>query len=165
MDIEGNCYAIELLKADHDKVRAAFREYATLEANELALKGELVNTICSDLINHATVEEEFFYPAIQQGSEEARELIFRALDEHANAKALIVQLQQLSPEDDGFDTTVLELSEQIELHVDEEEHEIFPLAGAVDLAVLGKYMAERKMELERDFNTHQSKRQKAFASN
>jgi hypothetical protein len=48
------------------------------------------------------VEEEFFYPMIQQESDEARQLIFRALDEHAGAKALITQLQKLVPEDDNL---------------------------------------------------------------
>ena len=92
MTTESNRYAIELLKADHEKVKAAFKQFKTLESKDFALKKELIEEICSDLKKHAMVEEEFFYPAIQQGSEEARDLIFIALDEHANAKDLIEQL-------------------------------------------------------------------------
>jgi iron-sulfur cluster repair protein YtfE (RIC family) len=141
--------AIELLRADHEKVRAAFQEYEELESDDYSSKQGLIDTICADLTKHAMVEEELFYPAVQQGSDEAGQMINKALDEHAGAKALIAEIQELSPDDDKFNGLVQELSEQIELHVYEEENEIFPLAEEmeIDLKALGQEMAERKEEL------------------
>lgn len=141
--------AIELLKADHDKVREAFEEYEQLENNDYTSKQTLIDKICSDITQHAIVEEELFYPAVSKGSEEAREIIYRALNDHTSVKDLIAEIQDLSPKDDKFDLKVQELYEQIELHVYEEESEIFPLADdlEIDLIVLGHYMADRKVEL------------------
>jgi iron-sulfur cluster repair protein YtfE (RIC family) len=141
--------AIELLRADHEKVRSAFQEYEELEKDDYSSKQALIDTICADLTKHAIVEEELFYPAIHQGSDEAGQMINKALDEHAGAKALIAEIQELSPDDDKFDGLIQELSEQIELHVYEEENDIFPLAEEmeIDLEALGQEIAERKEEL------------------
>ena len=106
--------AIELLKNDHSHVKAAFKEYETLENKDYASKKKLADSICSDLFKHTIIEEEIFYPAVQNGSKEAQDLIDEALVEHASAKELIAQIQVMTPEDDLFDARVKVLSEQIE---------------------------------------------------
>jgi hypothetical protein len=51
-----------------------------------------------------------------------------ALVEHAGAKQLIAQLEDMEPGDDLYDAKVTVLREQIEHHVKEEESEMFPEA-------------------------------------
>lgn len=56
--------ALELLKKDHDSVRTLFGRY------DKALTGSperetLIQNICHDLEMHAAIEEELFYPALQ----------------------------------------------------------------------------------------------------
>ena len=141
--------AIELLKNDHSQVKAAFKEYETLGSKAYSSKKELADSICSDLIKHTIIEEEIFYPAVQNGSKEAQDLIDEALVEHASAKELIAQIQAMAPEDDLFDARVKVLSEQIEHHVKEEEEEMFPLAKKLKLNLvdLGEQMAARKTQI------------------
>jgi iron-sulfur cluster repair protein YtfE (RIC family) len=141
--------AIELLKNDHSQVKAAFKEYETFASKAYASKKELADSICSDLVKHTILEEEIFYPAVQNGSKEAQDLIDEALVEHASAKELIAQIQAMAPEDDLFDARVKVLSEQIEHHVKEEEEEIFPFAKKLKLNLvdLGVQMAARKTQI------------------
>jgi hemerythrin-like domain-containing protein len=76
-------------------------------------------------------------------------MVDEAIVEHASAKDLIKQLQEMQPDDDLYDAKVKVLSEQIEHHVEEEEKEMFPKAkkAGLDLLALGQEMALRKQEL------------------
>ncbi len=140
--------AIELLKSDHDQVKAAFKEFDALGSKAYASKKKLADSICFDLVKHTVIEEEIFYPAVQNGSKEAQDLIDEALVEHASAKVLIAQIQGMAPEEELFDARVKVLSEQIEHHVKEEEEEMFPLARKMKLNLieLGQQMAARKLQ-------------------
>ena len=139
--------AIELLKGDNAKVKAAFKEFDALGSKAYAAKKKLADSICSDLVKHTHIEEEIFYPAVQNGSKEAQDLIDEALVEHASAKELIAQIQAMAPEENLFDARAKVLSEQIEHHVKEEE--MFPLAKKMklNLVQLGEQMAARKIQL------------------
>jgi hemerythrin superfamily protein len=97
------------------------------------------------LTRHASAEEEIFYPAVRKAVKEGGDLVDEATVEHASAKDLIAQIQQMSAEDDLFDAKVKVLSEQIEHHVKEEEEEMFPKArkSSLDLAALGEQIAAR----------------------
>ena len=56
--------AIELLKADHARVKALFRQCEGAEAQP-AQQRELAEQIFTELEVHATLEEELFYPALR----------------------------------------------------------------------------------------------------
>jgi hypothetical protein len=76
-------------------------------------------------------------------------MVDEAVVEHASAKDLIQQLQEMDADDDLYDAKVKVLGEQIEHHVGEEEKEMFPKAqkSGLDLVALGQEMAQRKQEL------------------
>lgn len=143
--------AVAMLTADHKKVKALFKQYAKLkeEEGDEAEKGEIVATICQELTVHASIEEEIFYPAVREVLEDP-DLMDEALVEHAGAKDLIAQLEEMNPGDELYDAKVTVLGEQIDHHVEEEEGEMFPKArkAEIDLQELGAQMAERKEELE-----------------
>ncbi len=141
--------AIAMLIADHQEVKAMFKQYEGLGERARAGKKKLADQICGALLVHATLEEEIFYPAVREASGDAEDMVDEAVVEHASAKDLIAQLQEMDPEDDLYDAKVKVLSEQIEHHVGEEEGEMFPKArkSGLDLVALGEEMAQRKDEL------------------
>jgi hemerythrin superfamily protein len=141
--------AIAMLTAEHREVKAMFEQYEGLGERAMASKKKIADRICAALTLHAAIEEEIFYPAMRAASKEAADLLDEALVEHAGAKDLIAQLQEMDPEDDLYDAKVKVLGEQIEHHVGEEEGEMFPKAkkAGLDLVALGNEMAMRKDEL------------------
>lgn len=143
--------AIALLKADHAAVKELFKEYNQLceGDGEETDKGEVATRICQELTVHATIEEEIFYPALREALDD-QDLLDEAEVEHASAKDLIAQLEQMEPGDNLYDAKVIVLGEYIDHHVKEEEGEMFPKAkkSGVDLTALGAEMATRQQELK-----------------
>ena len=148
--------ALGRLKADHDKVKALFRAFATLKAedNENGRKAELVNQICYELTLHSMLEEEIFYPALRRSIDDD-ELLDEADIEHAGARELIGQLEIMAPGEDHFDATVTVLGEEVEHHIDKEEIELFEAArnAGINLDELGAQLAARKDELAEDLSS------------
>ena len=149
--------AFELLKADHQKVKGLFKQFMQLKKNEGsgAEKTEVVNEICEELKIHTQIEEELFYPAVREAIStdeggEGEALMDEALVEHAGAKDLIAQLEEMDRDDELYDAKVTVLSEQVDHHVKEEEGEMFPKAkrAKLDTQSLGAQMAARKLELK-----------------
>ena len=141
--------AVAMLTAEHREVKAMFEQYEKLGDRANAGKKKLADQICTALTLHAAIEEEIFYPALREASKEAADLLDEALVEHAGAKDLIAQLQEMDPEDDLYDAKVKVLGEQIDHHVGEEEGEMFKTAkkAGLDMVALGTEMAQRKEEL------------------
>ena len=142
--------AITLLTADHAKVKKLFKEFDDLKEEDGSAedKSALVTQICNELKVHAEIEEEIFYPAVRKAIDDG-DLMDEALVEHAGAKELIAQLEDMSPDDDLYDAKVTVLGEQIQHHVKEEEGQMFPKAkkAKIDGALLGVQMTERKAKL------------------
>ena len=141
--------AIALLTADHREVHEMFEQFDQLGDRARATKEKLKEKICKALIAHTTIEEEIFYPAVREQIEDGEDMVDEATVEHAAAKDLIQQLQEMDPDDELFDAKVKVLGEQIDHHVEEEEKEMFPKVkkSGLDLLALGQEMAMRKQEL------------------
>ena len=143
--------AIALLKADHRQVEEWFGQFE--KARDDHRKQTLADKICGALKIHTTIEEEIFYPAFLEATED-RDLHHEAEVEHAGAKKLIAEIEAIGPEDEYYDAKVKVLSEMIKHHVKEEEQPggMFAEArkSAMDLKALGERMEARKSELEDD---------------
>ena len=144
--------AIAVLKADHRLVEQWFSQFD--KARDEARRQELATSICSALKVHATIEEEIFYPAFFEATED-RDVHHEAIIEHDGAKKLIAEIEASGPDDDYFDAKVTVLGELIRHHVKEEEREMFPEArkSGMDLAALGEQLMARKAELEGEMGT------------
>ena len=140
--------AISLLKADHRQVEQWFEAFEKTKSD--AKKQDLAARICQALKVHATIEEEIFYPAFLEATED-KDMHHEAEVEHAGAKNLIAQIEKSGPDDDYFDAKVKVLSEMIKHHVKEEEQRGGMFAEAkqsdMDLAALGARLASRKQQL------------------
>ena len=144
---------VQLLKADHDKVKKMFKEFERLNEDEADEEAEqLAKQICNELTVHATIEEEIFYPEVR-GAIDDEDLVDEAEVEHQTAKDLIAQIESMSSSDDKFAAKVTVLGEYIHHHVKEEEGEMFTKAkkAKMDLAELGERMLARKQELMSEF--------------
>jgi hemerythrin superfamily protein len=120
--------AIQLLTADHDKVRLLFREYKKLMDLDAdgSQRGPVAAKICHELTGHAEIEEEIFYPAARKAmAEDAEECMDHADVEHQSIKRLIADIQGGNPDDEHFDARVHVLQEYVAHHVCEEENEMF----------------------------------------
>ena len=141
--------AIALLKADHREVEDLFEQF--VKARDDGRKQDLATQICTALKVHTQIEEEIFYPAFLEATEDT-DLHHEAEIEHDGAKQLIAKIEASSPDDDYFDSMVSVLSEMIKHHVKEEEQAGGMFAEArksdMDLDQLGEQMAQRKSELE-----------------
>ena len=140
--------AIALLKADHRKVEELFEKFE--DAKSASAKKALTQEICTELMIHATIEEEIFYPACKGKVEE--DLMDDSYVEHDGAKVMIAELLAGSPDDEFYDAKMTVLSEEIKHHVKEEEKPgegVFSQArdGEVDMDELGERLAARKEEL------------------
>jgi hemerythrin superfamily protein len=141
--------AIQMLVTDHKTVKDLFAQFQKMrEDGSDDEKSAIVQEICNALTVHAEIEEQIFYPAVREAIEDS-DLMDEALVEHAGAKSLIAQLQEMDPEDDLYDAKVTVLGEQIAHHVEEEEGVMFPKAtkAKIDTAALGAAMLERKTAL------------------
>lgn len=115
--------ALELLKEQHDEVDKLFKRYERLGDSADGERRELFIMIADRLSAHATIEEQFFYPAVKAARTE--EKLLEALEEHLAVKRIIADLLDLEPDDETFDAKMKVLQENVEHHVEEEEGELF----------------------------------------
>ena len=146
--------AIELLKADHKKVRALLTELAETTSRATKTRSELLGKIKKEIEVHSAIEEEIFYPAFDAAAktEEDRRMVPEALAEHkAAGDVTLPDLLVSDVNSDEFGGRSKVLKELIEHHAGEEEKEMFPrareLLGKEVLVDLGDRMARRKLEL------------------
>jgi hemerythrin-like domain-containing protein len=141
--------AIDMLTADHDKVKSLFKQFEDLGQRAFTSKKKIADQICDALTLHTKIEEKLFYPAVRAaiGNEE---LMDEAKVEHAAAKQLITQISSMDPGDDLYDAKLKVLSEQVAHHIEEEEGEIFPAArdSELDLNELGAKMQALQEKLK-----------------
>ena len=151
----GSADALDLLRADHDRVRDLFREFDQLKGSDEddERKAELVDEICYALTLHTMIEEEIFYPAVRAATDDS-DLMDEADIEHAGARELIGQLEVMYPGDDHFDATVTVLGEEVTHHIEKEEAAMFAAArhSGIDLNALGEQLAARKDALDDDLS-------------
>lgn len=140
--------AITLLKNDHRTVEQLFKSYE--EAQATSAKSDLARQICMELIIHAHLEEQIFYPACRENGVED-DALDEAQVEHDGAKVMIADLLDGSPDDHYYDAKVKVLKEYIRHHVNEEEKldGIFAKArqASLDLDELGTQLKSMKDEL------------------
>ena len=143
---------LALLAADHAEVRAAFDAFDDMgeDEDQSPEREALAERICRMLAVHATIEEEFFYPAARKAGVDP-DLLDEAKVEHASAKTLIAELEAAGAGDRLYDAKVKVLGEYIRHHVEEEEGELFPQCRrtGMDLHGIVMPMATRRAELMR----------------
>ena len=141
--------AFNLLKSDHEKVAGILTSIE--ETTERAAKGreELFARLKQELDLHAKIEEEIFYPALEE-SDETREVTLEAYEEHRLVKQLLAELEMEPKDTEEWTAKFTVLKENIEHHVEEEEGEMFKNARKVlsedEIEELGNRLQEAKKQ-------------------
>jgi hemerythrin-like domain-containing protein len=143
---------IVMLQADHRRVEALF---ARIAFSSDAQRAQLVQQLLTALRVHMELEETQVYPLLR--SEVDADLAEEAEIEHQLARDGLAQLEELTPDEPGFDAALAMVMAGIEHHVVEEENDAFPRLvshlGAERLAELATQLIARRADLaEREFN-------------
>ena len=141
--------AFELLKKDHEKVSGIFEKLDTTTERGVKTREELFTQLKNELDVHAQIEEQIFYPALEE-ADETHEITLEAFEEHAIVKQLLAELEELSKDDETWGAKLKVLKENVEHHVEEEEGEMFTGARKVlsseQIEALGARMEAAKKE-------------------
>jgi nitrite reductase/ring-hydroxylating ferredoxin subunit/hemerythrin superfamily protein len=145
--------AIALLKEDHKKVKGLLSKLD--KARQGDRREDLFGQIEQELLVHARLEEELFYPKFKQavgdGHKDVR-MYLEAHEEHEIAERIAAEIREHDdPGSDEYAAKCKVLKDLIEHHIKEEEDDLFPSArkaiGRDDLLVLGEDMRQRKEEM------------------
>jgi hemerythrin superfamily protein len=143
--------ALELLTADHNRVRGLFTRFKAAEDSDDAQAAQLAETIFEELDVHTNIEEQIFYPTVTKISEEIHELVTEGIEEHHVVDTLMGEVKGLSPSDEEWAAKMKVLIENVEHHAEEEEQELFPMIRkAIDddaRTELGRQLEARKTAL------------------
>ena len=142
--------AIVLLKNDHKEVEKLFKQFEKLGAGAGTSKRKLVDQIIEALSKHASIEEQYFYPAVREQAADIEADVLEGLEEHHIVKWTLSELQDLPVEDERFDAKVTVLMESVRHHVEEEEQDMFPKVreamGRKALTELGDTLEKAKAQ-------------------
>jgi Hemerythrin HHE cation binding domain len=140
--------AIGLLTADHRQVAEWFEQFESTRSGDR--KQRLADQLCQALRIHTQIEEEIFYPAFLEATDD-EDIHHEAEIEHEGAKRLIADIEAVGPDDEYYDARVTVLAEMIKHHVKEEEKRDGMFSRArkadMDLVGLGRQLQARKAEL------------------
>ena len=148
--------AIDLLKADHAKVKDILSQLSDSTERALKKRVELLGKLEMEISIHTRLEEEILYPAFKAaGSKEQDVMYFEAKEEHRTVDSLVLpDLKLTDPGTPEFSGRVKVVKELLEHHIEEEETEMFPqakkLLGKAKLDELGAQMEAMKASYKKE---------------
>ncbi|MCK7595455.1 hemerythrin domain-containing protein [Pseudomarimonas salicorniae] len=117
----------EALREDHDRQRRLIEQLAQTEGDSEERRS-LFDALKSELAHHAAAEERHFYvPLID--SDLTQEKARHSIAEHHEIDELVDELESMDMANGGWLKRARHLFERVEHHLEEEEHEVFQLAG------------------------------------
>jgi len=144
---------LSLLKKDHEAVKDLFAKFERIGSRNSDRKWALLDDIRREVMVHAKVEEEIFYPAVKAFNGEGRKLINAALKQHKEIDDLLLQIARMNPADKKFDERFAALMDDVDNHIEEEEGQIFQFAKEncpeSQLDEMGVEVEKRKSAIER----------------
>lgn len=144
--------AIDLLKADHERVKALLTQLSESTDRAVKKRTELVAKLEMEISLHTRLEEEILYPAFKEaGAKEEDEMYYEAKEEHRTVDSLVLpDLKMTDPTTPEFAGRAKVVKELLEHHIEEEETEMFPkakkLLGKAALEELGAQMEAMKAQ-------------------
>jgi hemerythrin superfamily protein len=147
--------AIDLLKADHEKVKGILSQLSESTDRALKKRVELLDKLEMEITIHTQLEEQILYPAFKEaGGKEEDEMYYEAKEEHRTVDSLVLpDLKGTDPSTPEFAGRVKVVKELLEHHIEEEETEMFPkakkLLGKAKLDEMGEQMEVMKTSLKK----------------
>lgn len=147
--------AIELLKADHERVKSILTQLSESTERGLKKRTDLLAKLEMEITLHTKLEEEILYPAFKEaGAKEQDIMYYEAKEEHRTVDSLVLpDLKKTDPGTPEFSGRVKVVKELLEHHIEEEESEMFPqaqkLLGKAKLEELGAQMEAMKTDYKK----------------
>ena len=147
--------AIDLLKADHEKVKGILSQLSESTDRALKKRVDLLDKLEMEITIHTQLEEQILYPAFKEaGGKEEDEMYYEAKEEHRTVDSLVLpDLKNTDPSTPEFAGRVKVVKELLEHHIEEEETEMFPkakkLLGKAKLDEMGEQMEVMKTSLKK----------------
>lgn len=147
--------AIDLLQADHERVKALLTQLSESTDRAVKKRTELVAKLEMEIAIHTRLEEDILYPAFKKaGGKEQDEMYYEAKEEHRTVDSLVLpDLKLTDPTTPEFAGRAKVVKELLEHHIKEEETEMFPqakkLLGNATLQELGKQMEAMKAQYKK----------------
>lgn len=138
--------ALQLLRDDHRKVKDLFRQFS--EAEDGSTKKAIVDEAVAELMIHAQLEEEVFYPAMRR--EGMTELVNHSEEEHHAAEIIMEDLIGTDARGTQLQARFQVLVDIVNEHITEEESQMFPRAAELGMArmeTLGDRLYETRQHL------------------
>ncbi|SHJ79697.1 hemerythrin domain-containing protein [Pseudozobellia thermophila] len=140
----------EALRQDHDIQRKLLDKLVDT-SGDTAQRDSIFKELKKELESHADAEERYFYKPLID-SDKTQEKARHSIAEHHEIDELIERLEETEYSSSAWLKIAKELQEKVEHHLDEEEHEVFQIAGKVLSETNKESLAkayERHMEKER----------------
>lgn len=146
--------AITLLREDHKLLRKLAEELADTTEGDVGARKKMLARLEAELNAHTSIEEEIFYPAILDASEDIEDarMVAEGIEEHRAADAKVIpDMHKTDPSTVAYSGQAKVLKDYLFHHLKEEEEEMFPKARGLisnaELTELGARMLSRKKEL------------------
>lgn len=130
--------ALSLLRRDHLLVRDLFRQFD--ENTDLSTRKAIVDEAIAELMLHAQLEEEIFYPAMERAG--MKDLVGHAEEEHHAADLLMQELAEMDARNSQLEAKFQVLIATVTEHMTEEESQMFPRAAELGRARLEEIGAQ-----------------------
>ena len=134
------------LKADHQEVK----ELLTIISAQRVINWVIIQDLCEKLKLHMRLEEQYFYPALEE-YQETVDLVKSSYLEHNETKELLKLIMSENLEDEELKTKLAMLEMVIDHHIQEEENNVFQKAERVlsdeEIEEIGNDIAAKKAEV------------------
>ena len=144
---------LSLLKQDHHKAKEAIKNIEKTSDQATKERGELFQSLVDDLTVHERIEEEIFYPALEE-QPKTKDLILESYVEHNVVDELTDEISTIELGDEKWLPTFKVFKENLEHHIKEEEEELFPKVKEIfskdQLEDLGAKMAALKEQAQQE---------------
>ncbi|HUP58747.1 MAG TPA: hemerythrin domain-containing protein [Bdellovibrionota bacterium] len=163
MSAESPGSVLQLLKNDHKRILGLFRQLeALLAGRSREMLPGVAAELWTELEIHSRIEQELVYPALLNlppgtgdyaaawdRMEQIRELVVGAQQKHGELDRRVKRIREIRPDLGEFSVPFTELREELELHLKEEEEDLFPLIDGLSpaLGALGERVLARRKEL------------------
>jgi hemerythrin superfamily protein len=140
--------AIVMLREDHKRIRALFKEFGSTGEQALRQRAKIVQRILEELTVHTYLENEVMYPRVRALMPQLEQDVLESYEEHHVADVLCTELAAMGPDDERFTAKVTVLMENVTHHIEEEEQDWFPKVreglSRTQLREIGEEMNERR---------------------
>lgn len=119
----------EALRESHDKQRRLLRELCDTHGDSDKREG-LFAVVKAELVHHENAEERYFYNPLME-HDMTQEKARHSVAEHHEIDELVEHLEATDYSSPGWLSSAKKLQHLVEHHLDEEEQEVFQVAGRV----------------------------------